>query len=92
VVQTVTLEVTAPEAEVLNLASFQGKIRLALRNQLNTASFQTRGVNTSQLCNATLKAKAPVVARTEPHQQPKNKERRASVQVIKGMEITEAKL
>ncbi len=91
VVQTVTLEVTPQEAEVLNLASFQGRIRLALRNQLNTANFQTPGVITSQLCNGTPKAKAPAVAptATKPKQQQQAK---ASIQVIKGMEITEAKL
>jgi pilus assembly protein CpaB len=50
-VPTVTLEVTPEQAETLNLATFQGKIRLALRNQLNQAYFPTRGVVSSQLAN-----------------------------------------
>ena len=35
VVNTVTLELTPEQAEVLNLASNEGKIRLALRNRNN---------------------------------------------------------
>ena len=35
VVNTVTLELTPHESEVLNLASNEGKIRLALRNRNN---------------------------------------------------------
>ena len=49
VVNTVTMEVSPEEAELLNLASFQGKIRLALRNQINRAHSSTSGVVTSQL-------------------------------------------
>lgn len=84
VVQTVTLEVTAEQAEVLNLASFQGKIRLALRNQRNQGKFATGGVATSQLCSKAIKAPAPM--------EPAPKEQARSVQVIKGMDITESKL
>jgi pilus assembly protein CpaB len=43
VVPTVTLEVSPEQAEMLNLASFQGKIRLALRNQMNKGQFATGG-------------------------------------------------
>jgi len=85
VVQTVTLEVTAEQAEVLNLASFQGKIRLALRNQRNQGNFSTGGVATSQLCN-----KTPVKAPTA--KEPAPKEQARAVQVIKGMNVTESKL
>jgi len=84
VVQTVTLEVTAQQAEVLNLASFQGKIRLALRNQRNQNNFSTAGVATSQLCNRTVKNPAPM--------EPAPKEQARGVQVIKGMNVTESKL
>ena len=53
VVATVTLEVCPEQAEMLNLARSQGRIRLALRNQLNKARFTTAGVDTSQLGHKT---------------------------------------
>jgi len=81
VVPAVTLEVTPEQAEALNLASFQGRIRLALRNQLNKASFGTSGVVTSQLCYKTPTAD-PMKASNE----------QKVIQVIKGMEVTHAKL
>jgi pilus assembly protein CpaB len=86
VVNTVTLEVTPQQAEVLNLASFQGKIRLALRNQLNTAAFDTGGVVTSQLGHA----RRPVAAVDGS----KNKAPRQvrTVQVIKRMKVSEKEL
>ena len=49
VMTTVTLEVTPEEAETLNLATNQGKVRLALRNQTNQGMFYTKGVVTSNL-------------------------------------------
>jgi pilus assembly protein CpaB len=80
---TVTLEVTPEEAEIINLATNRGKIRLALRNQLNQAQFHTRGVLSSQLAHrrpATATAPAPQ-AQAEP-----------TVEVIKGMQRSAAKL
>ena len=90
VVPTVTLEVTPEQAEVLNLVSFQGKIRLALRNQINKANFETRGVDAARLCNyaSPPAAAAPHVAASTPA--PKN--RTKSVQVIKGMQVSNAEL
>jgi pilus assembly protein CpaB len=82
VVPTVTLEVSPEQAEMLNLASFQGKIRLALRNQLNHTRYATGGVATSQLVH-----KKPAEAKSvAPQQQARN------VQVIKGMEISNSQL
>ena len=52
VVNTVTLELSPEQAEVLNLASNQGKIRLALRNRNNRTVAQTQGVTTSLLIGA----------------------------------------
>ena len=49
VVNTVTLELTPHESEVLNLASNEGKIRLALRNRNNKTVAETEGVTTSFL-------------------------------------------
>jgi pilus assembly protein CpaB len=90
VVNTVTLEVTPEQAEALNLATFQGKIRLALRNQLNQAQFMTRGVVTSQLVSRPALATPPTTA------QPTPPERQApaavSIEVIKGMKREAAQL
>jgi pilus assembly protein CpaB len=85
VVNTVTLEVSPKQAEVLNLASFQGKIRLALRNQLNRAHFATSGVVTSQM---TQKRTAPAqVVATTPNSARKRAEYK--VVVIKGMQVNQ---
>ncbi len=85
VVPTVTLEVTPEQAEMLNLASFQGRIRLALRNQMNKGQFATGGVVASQLAN---KKPAPVeeVKPAQKKQDPR------SVQVIKGMTVNNSQL
>jgi pilus assembly protein CpaB len=84
VVNTVTLELTPEEAEVLNLASNEGKIRLALRNRNNKTIAQTPGVTSSFLIGGLTnkKEKAP--------DQPFRAEK--GVEVIKGLERTEAKL
>jgi pilus assembly protein CpaB len=84
VVNTVTLELTPEQAEVLNLASNQGKIRLALRNRNNRTVAQTPGVTTSILLNGGVKKEPTVVA------QPTRVEKR--VEVIKGLDRSEAKL
>jgi len=82
VVPTVTLQVSPEQAEMLNLASFQGRIRLALRNQMNKAKFATGGVVTSQLAY-----KKPV---TVEEKAPNGRTR--VVQVIKGMTINNSQL
>jgi pilus assembly protein CpaB len=82
VVNTVTMEVTPEEAELLNLASFQGKIRLALRNQLNRAYFATSGVVTSQMA---LKEATPAKVAAAVVTPPKEREKFSAV-VIRGVE------
>jgi pilus assembly protein CpaB len=85
VVNTVTLELTPEQAEVLNLASNQGKIRLSLRNRNNRTVAQTQGITTSVLLNgAGPKQESKVAA------QPVREEKR--VEVIKGLDRTQAKL
>ena len=86
VVSTVTLELTPEEAEVLNLASNEGKIRLALRNRNNKTIAQTPGVTTSFLVTGAAKKldKEKVVVQ--------NTRQEKSIEVIKGLERTEAKL
>jgi pilus assembly protein CpaB len=82
VVPTVTLEVTPEQAEMLNLATNEGKIRLALRNQTNRGYFATKGVDTLQLLNKP--PKAPVVTL------PKTKKTAQGprAQLIKGMAVS----
>ena len=62
VVNTVTLELTPENAEVLNLASNEGKIRLALRNRNNKTIAQTRGVTTENLIGGIADKKESKVA------------------------------
>jgi len=65
------------------LATNQGKIRLALRNQLNQGTFYTKGVMTSQLA---YKRPAPTTE-TPPENRPD-----ISIEIIKGMQRTAAQL
>ncbi|MCX5888047.1 MAG: Flp pilus assembly protein CpaB [Deltaproteobacteria bacterium] len=84
VVNTVTLEVTPEQAEILNLASSEGKIRLALRSRRNETIVETRGVATSQLFTGVVKKQE------SPKVQPQKEER--TVEVIKGLERTKTTL
>lgn len=83
VVPTVTLEVSPEQAEMLNLATFQGKIRLALRNQINQDFFSTKGVNTAQLLNKPPAPEPKVFSKPE-----SVKRDRLRAQVIKGMSVS----
>jgi pilus assembly protein CpaB len=85
VVNTVTLEVTPEAAEMLNLASNNGKIRLALRNRNNKTVAQTAGVTTAILING-----AEAKRETKEAAQPVRDDKR--VEVIKGLDRSEAKL
>jgi len=85
VVNTVTLEVSPAQGETLNLASTQGKIRLALRSRNNLEMAHTGGVITSQLVNA---------PRPQPARVPAAKPVKGDlgIEVIKGMERTRASI
>jgi pilus assembly protein CpaB len=85
VVNTVTLELTPDQAEVLNLASNNGKIRLALRNRNNKTVAQTSGVTTSILIDGAAGKKEEKVAVQPPRED-------KSVEVIKGLDRSAAKL
>jgi pilus assembly protein CpaB len=87
VVNTVTLEVTPEQAELLNLASSEGKIRLALRSRLNDKTPETSGVLSSSLFAAVKKA-APA-AKEEKEKKVKEDRR---VEVIKGMQRSKLSL
>jgi pilus assembly protein CpaB len=85
VVNTVTLELTPEQAEVLNLASNEGKIRLALRNRNNKTVAQTPGVTTSVLLGGAAAKKEEKV-----EVQPVREEK--VVEIIKGLDRSQAKL
>jgi pilus assembly protein CpaB len=59
-VTVVTLLVTPDQAELLTLASTEGKIQLALRNPLDLASPQTAGVRTGAMLGRTVVVRRPV--------------------------------
>lgn len=82
IVNTVTLELTPQEAEVLNLASNQGKIRLALRSRRSMAAVPTTGVATSNLIGNKEIQEASAKAPEKGH----------SVEVIKGVVRSETNL
>lgn len=87
VVNTVTLELTPDEAEVLNLASKQGKVHLALRHQQNTKKVVTAGISTSELLRGRTVSPPTQFAATPPDVPMKRRPAR-SVTVIKGTEVS----
>ena len=84
IVRTVTLEVKPGEAEILDLASNQGKIRLALRGRDNVETAQTNGVVTSQLVSVSSKP-TPTRVAVAPRGD-------MEIEVIKRMERSKASL
>lgn len=58
-VQVITVEVDVEEAEKLALASTQGRLRLALRNPLNSEHVLTRGANVNALLSSFRPKQAP---------------------------------
>ncbi len=60
-VQVITVEVEVEEAEKLALASNQGKLRLALRNPLNSERVLTKGANVGALLSSFRPKQAPKV-------------------------------
>lgn len=80
-VNTVTLEVTPEQSEVLNLASAQGRIHLSLRNRANKSIAPTAGIATSGLISG---GKHNTPAPQAPQKR--------GIEVIKGMEKSESDL
>ena len=83
VVNTVTLVLNTEQAEILNLASTQGKIRLALRNRNDLAEQVTPGVDISNLLGTNV-AKNGARKVAAPNQK--------SVEVIKGLKRSQVNL
>ncbi len=82
-VNTVTLEVTPEQSEILNLASTQGRIHLALRNRTNKEIEPTPGVLTSYLING-----SRGVAKAESATKGPASDRGRKVELIKGMDLS----
>lgn len=80
VVNTVTLVLTTDQAEILNLASNQGRIRLTLRNRNDVGPVTAKGVDISQLIGA-----KKVIA-------PKAPDNHRNVEMIKGLDRSQANL
>ena len=79
VVNTVTVELSPQQTEVMNLATNEGKIRLVLRGRRNDTIVQTDGVAASSLFGVAKKEEPKEIQKEE-----KKEER--TVEVIKGME------
>lgn len=96
IVNTVTMELTPEQAEILNLASSEGKIRLILRGRNNEQIVETKGVAASMLFEGMAdlqKAKAEVKPAEAPAPQVKEKEKdERTVEVIKGLERSKVSL
>jgi len=61
-VQVITVEVDVEEAEKLALASTQGRLRLALRNPMNSERVLTKGANVGALLSSFRPKQAPKTA------------------------------
>lgn len=90
VVNTVTLALTPEQAEILNLASNEGRIRLVLRGPRNDNIVETSGVGLSQLIGLPKKEKEKEKVEAPPPPEPVKVER--TVEVIKGLERSKAEL
>ena len=88
VVNTVTLELSPEEAEIINLASKQGKIHLALRHLENKNKVATAGISTSELLKGRNLPVAPTQFAAAPPDLPRRPGPARTVQVIKGTEVT----
>lgn len=85
IVKTVTMEVKPTDAEILDLASNQGKIRLALRGRNSQETAQTNGVVTSQLVNVASPKPTQAPVAVAPKQE-------MAIEVIKRMDRSKASL
>jgi pilus assembly protein CpaB len=91
VVNTVTLVLTPDQAEVLNLASNQGRIRLALRNRNDADAVASRGIATSSLMGESVEKTVEKVEKKEVAEQ-KPIDNARHVEVIKGLDRSRVKL
>lgn len=91
-VNTVTLEVTPQQAEILNLASTQGKIRLTLRSLVNKKVTPTEGFYTSYFFKGKKTEEAQKAPEAKPSPAPPAKPPSKAVEVIKGTQRSSKEL
>jgi pilus assembly protein CpaB len=84
-ISVVTLLVTPEQAERLAMADSEGRLQLALRNQIDLDSIETRGVRPSELLN-----RAPVMVRSPTGQMQPAAPRRMTVEVYSGTTRSES--
>jgi pilus assembly protein CpaB len=92
-VDVITLELTPEEAEVLALASSEGKLQLSLRNFSDTKSIATKGTTVQSLVSF-LSGKGPAPAKKKVQKKDATEPPReyySKVQVIEGHKVNEVK-
>ena len=92
-VDVITLELTPEEAEVLALASSEGKLQLSLRNFSDTKNVATKGTTVQSLVSF-LSGKGPVPAKRKVQKKDATEPPReyySKVQVIEGHKVNEVK-
>jgi pilus assembly protein CpaB len=92
-VDVITLELTPEEAEVLALASSEGKLQLSLRNFSDTKNVSSKGTTVQSLV-AFLSGKGPEPAKKKVHKKEATEPSReyySRVQVIEGHKVNEVK-
>lgn len=89
-VDVYTLEVTPAEAEKLALAAAEGKLQFALRNLIDTENVKTPGTTVTQTL-AGYSGKAAQVRRSKKTIRTWSARRTATVQIIKGTDVTKKK-
>lgn len=95
-VDVITLEVSAEEAEVLGLASAEGKIQLALRNFSDTESHVSKRATTVESLMNLLSGKSPARAnntrRKKAGQEEVARDYYSNVQLIEGHKVDNVKI
>ncbi len=86
------MEVTPEQAEILNLASSEGKIRLALRGRRNETVVQTPGAAISQLFAGITDKKKEDKPEPKAVAAVQEKKEERTVEVIKGLERSKSTL
>ncbi len=92
-VDVITLELTPEEAEVLALASSEGKLQLSLRNFSDTKNMATKGTTVQSLVSF-LSGKGPAPAKRKVQKKDATEPPReyySKVQVIEGHKVNEVK-
>jgi len=91
IVQSVTLLVTPEQAEILALASTEGKLQLSLRNNTDRSIRSTSGVQLRELISKSRPRRTSSLSSTANRRQSKPKSEQMVVEVIRSSERSEVK-